>query len=250
MAISGFVEIDGLRLRATANTDGAGTMRAAQMCALERSGPRLAGDTPALRVAADLASAARAGHIGALEHFESAGRRLIELSDAPGNATRQAQAFIGQLNELRDTAEAVGLPDQVVRRAVGDLVEENLLSFDDLFTRGFYEGVAHRGSSFQGFSDDATQRAEDLLVRHLTPQQSEDYRTNGAFDVFGGRTGHRYRIHKNRTINVADYGRRRRLCLVTPSTPLGDQLLTQKLLLETAEDEFERTAIAWDWHDA
>lgn len=96
-----------------------------------------------------------------------------------------------------------------------------------------------------GFTDSANDRAEELLLRHLSPAQAEEYRHCGAFSVVGGTTGHSYRIHGRRQVNVVNETTGRALCLVTPSTPLGDQLLAQKLLLESAEDEFRRTAIDW-----
>ncbi len=99
------------------------------------------------------------------------------------------------------------------------------------------------------FETAAEERAEQLLVRHLSPAQVADYREHGGFCVVGGKTGRRYRIRKGRQINVLDYERRRRLCLVMPSVPIGDQLLGQKLLLEGDEDAFLSKAIEWGWPD-
>lgn len=93
-------------------------------------------------------------------------------------------------------------------------------------------------------------RAEELLVSHLNPAQLAEYKKDKRFMVHG-RSGARYLIECDRyagniiQINKPLIGsevRRRLCCHARSDIPLGDQILTQKLLLEHHEDEFVRTA--------
>lgn len=94
----------------------------------------------------------------------------------------------------------------------------------------------------------AARRAKILLLRRLTPVQRATFRENNWFVVTGGKTGRRYRINAKGSIcaNIDvlaenDNGRvDHRLCAHAEpaSVPTCDQLLTQKIMLEWAEEEF------------
>jgi len=94
----------------------------------------------------------------------------------------------------------------------------------------------------------ASDRAGELLLNHLTPQQRETYAKNGWFIVEGGKTKTKYRIRGGTLVANIDVLDRRdrsthRLCGHAQShIPMGDQLLAQKIMLELAEDEFLRLA--------
>lgn len=90
----------------------------------------------------------------------------------------------------------------------------------------------------------ARDRAEQLLVEHLTPQQREQLRANGYFEVeVAGKT---YRIRRGRAGNVRQVieGREKlQLCIhPTEMVPDADTMLAQKLLLEADEESFLRIA--------
>ncbi len=91
-------------------------------------------------------------------------------------------------------------------------------------------------------------RAEKLLLDYLTPEQRETYRRKGWFIVHG-RSGRRYSIWKKDALycNVCELGNCgevvSRLCAhAAINVPMGDHLLTQKLMLEHHEAEFRRVA--------
>jgi len=94
----------------------------------------------------------------------------------------------------------------------------------------------------------ASERAGELLLEHLTPQQRETYVNNGWFVVEGGRTKTKYRIRGGTVVANIDVLDRKdrsthRLCGHAQShIPMGDQLLSQKIMLELAEDDFLRLA--------
>lgn len=96
----------------------------------------------------------------------------------------------------------------------------------------------------------AKDRARELLVEHLTPQQRETFDANGWFVVEGGRSKTQYRIRavESMVANVDVLNkagsRTHRLCahVQIGTVPLGDQLLAQKVMIELAEDDFLRVA--------
>ena len=51
----------------------------------------------------------------------------------------------------------------------------------------------------------ALQRSRLLLRANLTPAQLRQYDTFRYFDVIGGETGHRYRIHRSDALNVDEH---------------------------------------------
>jgi len=88
----------------------------------------------------------------------------------------------------------------------------------------------------------AEQRATELLKQSLSPLQREQYEQHRFFDVIGGTTGNRYRIHRGYQMNVEqlDAGGKhvRSLCFLPRGClPAADVMLTQKLALELFEGE-------------
>ena len=97
----------------------------------------------------------------------------------------------------------------------------------------------------------AAERANDLLLAHLSPEQRATFDRNKWFVVEGGSSKRKYRIRHNggslvANIDVLDGDRVvHRLCAhIDPRvrTPHSDSLLAQKVMLELAEDEFLRLA--------
>jgi hypothetical protein len=86
------------------------------------------------------------------------------------------------------------------------------------------------------------QRAINLLKRNLSPTQRDQYERDQSFDVIGGRSGRRYRIHHGYIMNVAQLDASgqpvRKLCfLPAHPLPIADIMLAQKLALELFEVE-------------
>ncbi len=100
-------------------------------------------------------------------------------------------------------------------------------------------------------------RARQLLLRHLTAAQAQDWAEASAF-VCAAPSGRRYLVKRQRHINVVELNRGdpdkhwsmgelancARWCYVVAQCPLDDQLLAQKLLIEGDEAEFRRVALA------
>lgn len=93
----------------------------------------------------------------------------------------------------------------------------------------------------------ASQRAKRLLKANLTPLQAMQYEKFRYFEVIGGETGHRYRIHRSAALNVDEHDdagtRIARWCFL-PSGDLveADVLLAQKLALELFESDARAVA--------
>ena len=88
----------------------------------------------------------------------------------------------------------------------------------------------------------ARQRRTRLLRANLTPAQLKQYETFRYFDVVGGETGHRYRIHRGDALNVDEYDDAgapiSRWCFLPDGNLVrGDILLAQKLALELFESD-------------
>jgi hypothetical protein len=86
----------------------------------------------------------------------------------------------------------------------------------------------------------AEQKALILLKQWLSPAQLTQYEHYGTFDVTGSHSGKRYRIRRQRQMNVDEYddsGRRIAVWCFGPDgcLPLGDFILAQKLALENEE---------------
>lgn len=93
-----------------------------------------------------------------------------------------------------------------------------------------------------GVDASAEQRAVELLKQGLSPCQREQYERHCFFDVVGGTTGIRYRIHRGYQMNVEQLdgsGKHAGSLCFMPSgyLPSGDIMLAQKLALELFEDE-------------
>jgi hypothetical protein len=94
----------------------------------------------------------------------------------------------------------------------------------------------------------ASDRARELLLSKLSPEQRESFTKNKWFIVEGGLTKTKYRIRSSTyagNIDVLDVANNvaYRLCVHCSSTiPLEDHLLAQKIMLELAEDDIVRLA--------
>ena len=101
----------------------------------------------------------------------------------------------------------------------------------------------------------ARERAEKLLLRHLTPKQRYDYKKHGHFFVRTKRK-HHYKIMRARDHNVLRLNKHgkplRCLCISIYEiwVPVQDIMLAQKLLLETDEDAFLSIANEWAVREA
>ena len=87
---------------------------------------------------------------------------------------------------------------------------------------------------------EAEQKAGILLKGWLSPLQLAQYERDGTFDVTGSNSSKRYRIRRERQMNVDEYderGRRIAVWCFGPEgcLPLGDFMLAQKLALEIDE---------------
>ncbi len=92
----------------------------------------------------------------------------------------------------------------------------------------------------------ANRRAMELLHSMLSKAQSDSLKANNYF-VVDAPSGRRYRIdqgsHGNvRVIDKITGALVERLCVQPQGVPEGDAMLMQKLLIETAEDVFRKTA--------
>jgi len=90
--------------------------------------------------------------------------------------------------------------------------------------------------------DTARARAEELLLRHLAPEQRAQLQERGCF-VVTARSGRRYRIYRGRSHNVklldaADREVKSYCAYPRELVPEGDVMLSQKLMLELAEERF------------
>ena len=94
------------------------------------------------------------------------------------------------------------------------------------------------------------ERAKKLLLMHLSEDQRRELHEHGWFIVRGGNSGQEYRIMAKNdnfagNVYVLGEGRRvtHRLCAhCSNDIPFGDQILAQKVMLESCESEFLRIA--------
>jgi hypothetical protein len=83
-------------------------------------------------------------------------------------------------------------------------------------------------------------RAEALLLAWLSPDQRAQYRSRGWFEVTTA-SGRRYRVMPSGVVRVEP--RRSGYCIEAVSpVPVADEMLANKLLLETDERRFLATA--------
>jgi hypothetical protein len=86
----------------------------------------------------------------------------------------------------------------------------------------------------------AEQRAYTLLKRWLSPEQLAQLERHGYFEVRGSHGGKCYRIRRDRNMNIDELdGKGFRVAVwcfgPTGQLPLGDNMLAQKIALETDE---------------
>jgi len=86
----------------------------------------------------------------------------------------------------------------------------------------------------------AAEKAQALLMEWLSPAQLAQYESNGYFDVTGSHSGKRYRIRRKEHMNIDELdgsGARVAVWCFGPEgfLPVGDIMLTQKIILETDE---------------
>ena len=105
-------------------------------------------------------------------------------------------------------------------------------------TSRFLQGIL-RAVFFKTYSES---RAEKLLFENLTAEQQAQYLKTGSFKVRGGITGHTYLIARGRVMNIYRLGGRgeilEQLCFHTTNfVPIADNMLAQKIMLESGEVE-------------
>ena len=86
----------------------------------------------------------------------------------------------------------------------------------------------------------ARRRAEALLLGWLSPDPRRQYQAHGWFEVTTAR-GHRYRVLRGGVVRLDPLGSG--YCIeATSPVPVADEMLANKLLLETDERRFLATA--------
>ena len=86
----------------------------------------------------------------------------------------------------------------------------------------------------------AQRRAEALLLGWLSPDQRRQYQARGWFEVTTAR-GYRYRVLRGGVVRLDPLGSG--YCIeATSPVPVADEMLANKLLLETDERRFLATA--------
>jgi hypothetical protein len=86
----------------------------------------------------------------------------------------------------------------------------------------------------------AQRRAEALLLDWLSPDQRRQYQARGWFEVTTAR-GYRYRVLRGGVVRLDPLGSG--YCIeATSPVPVADEMLANKLLLETDERRFLATA--------
>lgn len=123
------------------------------------------------------------------------------------------------------------------RAATRDHLPRDRLSL----VRRWWNGFLDAGAPWI-FVSSSESRAVQLLRQNLSPNQREQFDKDRFFDVIGGSTGTRYRIHQGYQMNVEQLtatGKRARVLCFMPrgQLPVADIMLAQKLALELFEDE-------------
>jgi hypothetical protein len=103
-------------------------------------------------------------------------------------------------------------------------------------------GFGRRTSIFDIEDSKAAKRGAKLLEENLNPAQRQQYTKYRYFDVTGGKTGKRYRIHHGSSMNIDQLDKNgKRVCgwCFFPRGGLvaGDVMLAQKFALELFEGE-------------
>lgn len=141
-------------------------------------------------------------------------------------AVHRARSPLEEMRMRQDEARAAGQREARAVQAV----------------RGEQEAARHRA---------AAERARQLFLSHLSPEQRDQYDRDRSIIVVG-QSGRRYRIRDNGSVNANidvlragnDNVVEHRLCAHCRfgTVPHHDHLLTQKVHLEMAEDAFVRRA--------
>jgi hypothetical protein len=219
------------------------------------------------------------------ELVEAAELRLRELTDVTGTATeiRDAELRLAYLRDFRpryyhgrlileETAWTpidpsgpimpVSLLDD--RIEIGVISEELLQSLGPVTANSFYyetvidrivdapvRPAIRRPQTWAERVQKAHARGLKLLRRNLTPEQRASFDEHAYFDVIGGATGKRYRIHDGCQRNVYELGLSGKpICgfcfLPMGDLARGDIMLAQKNALELDEWKTRSIAIAFD----
>ncbi len=101
-------------------------------------------------------------------------------------------------------------------------------------------GPIQRGSEALARRRQARLRAEALLLAWLSADQRAQYRARGWFEVTTA-AGRRYRIRRGGVVRLDPRGSGYCIEAVSP-VPVADEMLANKLLLETDERRFLATA--------
>lgn len=104
----------------------------------------------------------------------------------------------------------------------------------------YFEPRHWGGPAGGGMPSEAEQKGIKLLREWLSPEQLAQYDRDKHFDVVGGDTGTRYRIHHGRQQNIhelhTDGGSKQGWCFLPEGQLVaGDCMLAQKIALETME---------------
>jgi hypothetical protein len=102
--------------------------------------------------------------------------------------------------------------------------------------RGRYRDCARRRRG------EIEKKARILVMEWLSPAQRAQYESEGYFEVTGCHSGRRYRIRRDRQMNIDQIdgcGARVAVWCFAPEgqLPMGDVMLAQKIALETNERE-------------
>jgi hypothetical protein len=101
-------------------------------------------------------------------------------------------------------------------------------------------GPVRRGREGWSRRRRARLRAEALLLAWLSPDQRSQYRARGWFEVTTA-SGRRYRVLRGGVVRLHPRGSG--YCIeATSPVPIADEMLANKLLLETDERQFLATA--------
>jgi hypothetical protein len=86
---------------------------------------------------------------------------------------------------------------------------------------------------------EASRKARELLIAHLSPAQLEDFKRSGCFTVVGNKTGTSYKLGSG-MVRTPDAS----FCIgpVDEGLPRDDKVLAQKWLLESDEEKFLKIA--------
>ncbi len=173
--------------------------------------------------------------------------RLSDTSQIPGQLTVQTSEL---LTPEQETERQVQEAERRAERQA--LIAERRAREDELETRAQegYERLRreHEQRRIQQEQEAAEclERATTLLLGCLDDNQTEEYNTLKTFHVVGA-SGRRYRIGYGHAGNVAELDNEGKaivkFCIhASIHMPVPDTMLTQKLLLETNEEEFRKIA--------